>query len=113
LLKPNEGRTIAAFAIRRAAMTFDVKKMLKPEVNVGLKDQKVRYGVGITALLVSVFLANIPLLFIGGILVGTARFRWCPAYSGLGKSTVQPGEPATCCSGHHHESEDPNSGAAA
>lgn len=76
-------------------MAFDFKRVLKPEVNVGLQDQKVRYGVGIFALLVSVFLANIPLLLIGGILVATARFRWCPAYSGLSMSTVKPGEPTT------------------
>jgi hypothetical protein len=85
-------------------MSFDFKRMLKPELNVGLKDQKIRYGVGIGLLLVSVFLANIPLLIVGGILVGTAKTRWCPAYSGLGKNTVQPGEEQTssgCCSHHH------------
>jgi hypothetical protein len=85
-------------------MSFDVKRLLKPELNVGLKDQKIRYGVGIGALLLSVFLANIPLLIIGGALVGSAKTRWCPVYSQLGKSTVQPGEEqtaSTCCSGHH------------
>lgn len=85
-------------------MSFDVKRMLKRECNVGLKDQKFRYGVGIAALAVSVFLANIPLLLIGGILVGSARLRWCPVYSGLSRSTVQPGEEqeaAGCCAGHH------------
>lgn len=85
-------------------MSFDFKRMLKPELNVGLQDQKVRYGVGIGALLVSVFLANIALLMIGGILVGSAKLRWCPVYSGLCKSTVQPGEeaaPSSCC-GHQH-----------
>ncbi len=85
-------------------MNFDFKRMLKPELNVGLKDQKVRYGVGIGALLASVFLANIPLLVIGGVLVGTAKSRWCPAYSGMGKSTVLPGEEqaSPCCHGDHH-----------
>lgn len=85
-------------------MSFDFKRMLKPELNVGLKDQKTRYGVGIALLLVSVFLANIPLLLVGGVLVGTAKMRWCPAYSGMGKSTVLPGEESAasgCCSGHH------------
>lgn len=85
-------------------MSFDVKRMLKRECNVGLKDQKVRYGVGIAALVVSVFFANIPLLVLGGILVGSAKLRWCPVYSGLTKSTVQPGEEqstGTCCAGHH------------
>lgn len=73
-------------------MNFDFKRMLKPELNVGLSERKLRYGVGIAALLVSVFLANILLLLLGSVLVATARFRWCPIYSGMGKSTVQPGE---------------------
>lgn len=73
-------------------MNFDYKKMLKPEVNVGLRERKLRYAVGIAAILVSVFLANIPLLLIGSILVATAKFRRCPIYAGLGKSTVLPGE---------------------
>ena len=73
-------------------MSFDVKRLLKPELNVGLKDQKIRYAVGIGALLISVFLANIPLAIIGGVLVASAKLRWCPAYSGFGKTTVRPGE---------------------
>jgi hypothetical protein len=48
--------------------------------------------VGIALLLVSVFLANIPFLLIGVVLVATAKLQWCPAYSGLGKSSVEPGE---------------------
>ncbi len=85
-------------------MNFDFKRMLKRELNVGLQEQKIRYGVGIGALLVSVFLANIPLLFIGGALVATAKLRWCPAYSGMCKSTAEPGEElpvAEASSGHH------------
>lgn len=85
-------------------MNFDVKRMLKRELNVGLQEQKIRYGVGIGALLISVFMANIPLLLIGGALVSTAKLRWCPVYSGLNKSTAQPGEEAPasgCCGGHH------------
>jgi hypothetical protein len=73
-------------------MNFDFKAMLKPELNVGLAERKTRYGAGIAALLVSVFLANIPLLLIGSLLVATAKFRRCPIYAGLGKNTVQPGE---------------------
>jgi len=84
-------------------MNFDYKRMLKRELNVGLQDQKYRYGAGAGALLLSVFLANIPLLLIGGALVATAKLRWCPVYSGMTKSTAQPGEEApTCCGGHHH-----------
>jgi len=73
-------------------MSFDIKKMIKRELNVGLKDQKIRYGVGAGLALVSVFLANIPLLIIGGILLASAHLRWCPVYSGLSKSTVDPSE---------------------
>lgn len=85
-------------------MSFDVKRLCKPELNVGLQDRKIRYGVGIVALLVSVFLANIPLLLVGTGLVVSAKTRWCPMYSGLGKSTVRPGEettPTACAAGHH------------
>jgi hypothetical protein len=73
-------------------MSFDIKKMTKRELNVGLKDQKIRYGVGTALALVSVFLANIPLLIIGVILLASARLRWCPVYSGLGRNTVDPAE---------------------
>ncbi|BBL73548.1 YgaP family membrane protein [Methylomagnum ishizawai] len=85
-------------------MNFDFKRMTQRELNIGLQEQKIRYGVGIGALLASVFMANIPLLVVGGVLVATAKLRWCPAYSGMGKSTVQPGEEAPaagCCGGHH------------
>jgi hypothetical protein len=86
-------------------MSFDFKRALKKEINVGLKERKIRFGAGSAALLVSVFLGNIPLLIIGGVLVATAFMRWCPAYSGLGKSTVDPNEPAPTCGGHGHGSE--------
>lgn len=86
-------------------MNFDFKRMIKPELNVGLKERKLRYAVGSVTLVASVFMANIPLLLIGGALVATAKTRWCPVYSGLSKSTVAPGEEAeekpSCCGGHH------------
>ncbi len=84
-------------------MSFDFKRALQQEVNVGLKERKLRYAVGSALLLVSVFLGNIPLLLIGSILVTTAFTRWCPVYSGLGKSTVDPNEPPATCCGHGHE----------
>jgi hypothetical protein len=80
-------------------MSFDIKKMTKRELNVGLKDQKIRYGVGAALALISVFLANIPLLLIGGILLASAHLRWCPVYSGLGRSTVESGEEQTGSTG--------------
>ena len=60
-------------------MSFDFKKALKKEVNVGLKEQKIRYGAGSALLLISVFLGNIALLLIGIVLVATGFTRWCPA----------------------------------
>ncbi len=81
-------------------MSFDLKRMLKRELNVGLKEQKIRYRVGSGLVLASVFLGNIPLLVLGGILVATAFMRWCPAYSGMGRSTVDPNEPASTLPGH-------------
>ena len=83
-------------------MSFDFKRALQREFNVGAKEQKIRYGVGIGALVVSVFLANIPLLLIGLVLVVTAKLQWCPAYSGLGRSSVEPGETPAVSNSHHH-----------
>lgn len=81
-------------------MSFDYTRMLKREFNVGLKERKLRYGVGIASLVVSVFLGNIPLLLLGIVLVATAKLQWCPVYSGLGKSSVMPGETPPAA-GHH------------
>jgi len=84
-------------------MSFDFKRALKKEVNVGLKEQKIRFAAGSGLLVLSVFLGNIPVLLLGGILVWTGFTRWCPAYSGLSRSTVDPNEPASTCCGHGHE----------
>ncbi len=73
-------------------MSFDFKRALQREFNVGAKEQRLRYGVGIGMLLISVFLANVPLLLIGVVLVATAKLQWCPVYSGMNKSSVEPGE---------------------
>ena len=73
-------------------MSFDFKRALQREFNVGAKEQRLRYGVGIGMLLVSVFLANVPLLLIAVVLVATAKLQWCPVYSGMSKSSVEPGE---------------------
>ncbi|MCU0735713.1 MAG: DUF2892 domain-containing protein [Methylotetracoccus sp.] len=84
-------------------MAFDYKRMMQRELNVGLKDQKIRYAAGCTAILISVFLGNIPLLLLGAVLVVTARLRWCPVYSGMTRSTVDPNEDTSggCCGGGH------------
>lgn len=81
-------------------MSFDFKRALHKEVNVGLKERKIRYAAGSALLLLSVFLGNIPLLVLGSVLVYTGFSRWCPAYSGLGRSSVDPNEPPPACCGH-------------
>ena len=76
-------------------MSFDFNRMLKREINVGKKDQQLRLGAGV-ALLVVAWMIDTPLLMLLGIiLVATAVTRWCPAYSGMGKSTVEPGDSAS------------------
>ncbi len=68
-------------------MSFDFKRMLKFEHNVGCKDKKYRIYGGSAALVLSVFTASIVLLVIGLILVATGFFGWCPVYSGMLKNT--------------------------
>ena len=84
-------------------MNFDFKRALKKELNVGLKEQKIRFAAGSALLLLSVFLGNIPLLVLGAILVYTGFSRWCPVNSGLSRSSVDPNEPPAACCGHDHE----------
>lgn len=71
--------------------SIDLKKMCKRELNVGTKDQQIRYWVGGAALLISVFTGYILLLIVGIALVVSAYLRWCPAYSALSKSTAEAG----------------------
>ena len=68
-------------------MSFDYKRLIKFEHNVGAKDKKIRLVSGVVLLAVSLFMAKILLLLVGLILVATSYFGWCPAYSGFGKST--------------------------
>jgi hypothetical protein len=84
-------------------MKFDFKRALQKEVNIGSKEQKIRYAAGSALLLLSVFLGNVLLLVLGIVAIATGFTRWCPAYSGLNRSTVDPNEPppAACC-GHDH-----------
>ena len=73
-------------------MSFDFSRMLKRELNVGKNEQRIRFWAGIALLLLSLMFNNVLFIVIGVVLIVTAVLRWCPAYSGLGKSTVQPGE---------------------
>lgn len=69
-------------------MSFDYKRLIKFEHNVGAKDKKIRLVSGVVLLVVSLFTAKVLLLLVGMALVATSYFGWCPAYSGFGKSTL-------------------------
>ena len=68
-------------------MSFDYKRMMKFEHNVGHKEKKYRLYAGAALLVISIFTAQILLLLVGLVLVATGYSGWCPAYSGLGKNT--------------------------
>lgn len=68
-------------------MSFDFKRMMHFEHNVGCKEKRCRIYAGSAALVASVFTAYIALLVVGMILVATGYFGWCPVYSGMHKNT--------------------------
>ncbi len=68
-------------------MSFDYKRMIKFEHNVGCQEKKYRLYAGSAALFISIFTASIALLLIGLVLVATGYSGWCPVYSGLNKNT--------------------------
>jgi hypothetical protein len=71
-------------------MSFDFKRMTKFEHNIGEKEKKYRTYGGAALIFVSIFTAQIALLLVGLVLVATGYSGWCPAYSGLGKNTLDP-----------------------
>ncbi len=71
-------------------MSFDFKRMMKFEHNVGEKEKKYRLYGGAALLVISIFTAQILLLLVGLIMVATGYSGWCPVYSGLNKSTLTP-----------------------
>jgi hypothetical protein len=81
-------------------MSFDYKRMLKFENNVGAKDKKIRLVSGAVLVVASLFSASVLMLLVGLVLIATSYFGWCPAYSGFGKNTLEadaapaPEEPA-------------------
>lgn len=81
-------------------MNFDYKRMLKYQRNVGDQDQKIRYGVGALATLVSLFLGSVPLLLLGIALFASGYTRFCPIYAGMGRSTF-----SSCCGGKAKEEQ--------
>jgi len=79
-------------------MSFDYKRMIKFEHNVGEKEKKYRLYGGAALIALSIFTASIALLVIGMVLVATGFMGFCPVYAGLGKNT--------CCAGHGSEAGD-------
>jgi hypothetical protein len=69
-------------------MNFDYKRLVKFEHNIGVKDKKVRMYAGLALLFVSLFLGSVLLLLVGGVLVATSYFGWCPAYSSVSHNTL-------------------------
>lgn len=70
-------------------MSFDFKRMMKFEHNIGTNEKKYRLYGGVALLAVSIFTASIPLLLIGLVLTATGFSGWCPVYSGLDKNTCE------------------------
>jgi len=70
-------------------MSFDYKRLIKFEHNIGAKEAKMRMMAGAAALLISIFTAKIILLLLGLVLVATGYSGWCPAYSGMNKNTFE------------------------
>jgi len=70
-------------------MSFDYKRLINREINVGDKDKKMRLISGSILLFVSLFTAKIILLLAGLVLIATGYTRVCPAYSAMDKNTLE------------------------
>jgi hypothetical protein len=79
-------------------MSFDFKRMIKFEHNVGEKEKKYRIYGGAALIAISIFTASIALLLIGLILVATGFSGFCPVNAGLNRNT--------CCTGDSSETSD-------
>jgi hypothetical protein len=73
-------------------MSFDINRLLKREFNVGKKDQQVRLGAGVGIMILASILENGLLMLLGLVVAALAVMKWCPVYSAMGKSTVEPGD---------------------
>ncbi len=70
-------------------MSFDYKRLVKYEINVGEKEKKMRLWAGAAAAFISIFTAKILLLLVGIILIATGYTRFCPIYSAMEKNTCE------------------------
>ena len=76
-------------------MSFDYKRMMKFEHNVGEKEKKYRLYGGAALFVTSIFTASILLLLVGLILMATGYSGFCPVYGGLNKNTCSPADSST------------------
>ena len=79
-------------------MSFDYKRLVKFEHNIGTKDKKVRMIAGVVLFAASLFTASVLMLLVGMVLIATSYFGWCPAYSGMDRNTLDA-EPAAAADG--------------
>ena len=73
-------------------MSFDYKRMIKFEHNVGEKEKKYRMYAGAALIAISIFTASIALLLIGMVLVATGFSGFCPINAGLNRNTCSTGD---------------------
>ena len=73
-------------------MSFDFKRMIKFEHNVGEKEKKYRLYGGAALIAISIFTASIALLIIGLILVASGFSGFCPVNAGLNRNTCTTGK---------------------
>ncbi len=73
-------------------MSFDIKRLCKREFNVGTKDQKIRLGAGVGIMIFASIIESGILMLAGLLVAGLALLKWCPAYTAMGKTTVEPGD---------------------
>ena len=71
-------------------MNFDYKQLIKPEMNLGAKEKKIRLIAGSLLFLISIIFAKVFLLILALVLIATGYNGWCPAYSALGKNSTDP-----------------------
>ena len=76
-------------------MSFDYKRMIKFEHNVGEKEKKYRTYGGAALIAISIFTASIALLVIGMALLASGFSGFCPVYAGLNKSTCAADDSTT------------------
>ena len=73
-------------------MSVELKDLLKREYNVGRKDQQIRLAASIGIMVIAAIEENGILMLIGLGVAALAVMQWCPAYTFLGKSSVEKGE---------------------